>query len=495
MKSDDESYLRTTSGGGARIADLVADPALDTRVVAGADGLDRPVLWAHTCETPEPTRWLGPNELLMTMGACVPSGSRAQRDFIAGLDQAGLAGMTVGEEVVSPRYTQALLDEADRRGFPVLFTGPRTPFAALGRAVAAASVDEQTARVLLLSRLYQRTNSQDRQERRSGRGLRDIFHTTISVVDEATGCVVIGEQPVELVPESSGSHRRPLRTQRPTHVLIGDPSRLDAFALVHLSQVLEVDANAILQDAERDAHRGSDVFTAWLSDRELFATTSALEDIWGHGRTAYRVVASRTSRVARAHLALALSDVPALTLDTGAGLLTACRDSDLARVRQLLEVVADECGVSDLHSTLEEAGAAVAEATSALDSAGPAHSWQVFDAEHISLLPRSRREARTLIDAVLGPLSDDGARMTGLRTTLFAFLDNDLRWQATADQLGIHRQTLVYRLQQVEAATGRDIRTTKDIAELWLARTAWARFEGQPPRGPGRERRHRPTDT
>src|SRR3712207_7382967 len=50
-----------------------------SQVVAGAAGLDRPVLWAHTCETPEPTRWLGPNELLMTMGDCVPSGSRAQR--------------------------------------------------------------------------------------------------------------------------------------------------------------------------------------------------------------------------------------------------------------------------------------------------------------------------------------------------------------------------------------------------------------------------------
>lgn len=92
-----------------------------------------------------------------------------------------------------------------------------------------------------------------------------------------------------------------------------------------------------------------------------------------------------------------------------------------------------------------------------------------------------------LIDTVLGPLAEDGHRMTGLRTTLFAFLDNDLGWQSTADQLGIHRQTLVYRLRQVEATTCRNVRTTKDIAEFWLARTAWSQFEGASARPAGRE--------
>lgn len=415
----------------------------------------------------------------MTMGACVPPGSQAQRKFIAGLAEAGLAGMTLGEKVAAPRYTRARLEEADRRRFPVLFTGPDIPFAAIGRAVAAANASEQTAQVLLLSRLYQWTTSQDRRERRSGRGLRDIFRTTITVVDDATGCVVIGEATFDQAAVSS-HQRRPLRSPRPTHVLIEDRSRLDAFSLVHLAQVLEVDATAILQDAERDWQRGSNVFSAWLSDRDLFDTTRALEELWGESREAYRVVASKTDQVDRAHLTLALSDVPVLTLDTRDCFLTACRDGDLARVRHLLKAVTFSCGVSDHHISLGNAGTAVAEATSALHSAGPAHPWRAFEGERISLLARSRREARMLIETVLGPLTAEDERMSGLRTTLFAFLDNDLRWQTTADQLGIHRQTLVYRLQQVESTTGRNVRTTKDIADFWLARTAWAQFESQP---------------
>lgn len=470
------------SGPVLQVADIVADQALDTQVVAGADGLGRAVLWAHTCETAEPTRWLGPDELLMTMGDCVPVGPRAQRAFIAGLAEAGLAGITIGEEVVAPRYTRALLDEADRLCFPVLFTGPDTPFAAIGRAVAAANADEQTAHVLLLSRVYQRATSQDERERRSGRGLRDIFHTAISVIDDATGCVVIGE-PLGTDRGATGPpQRRPLRTQRPTHMLVEDRSRLDAFSLVHLAQVLEVDTNAILQDAERDWQRGESVFAAWLSDRDLYATSHALDELWGEQREAYRVVASKVPEVARAHLSLALAAAPVLTLDAPDSFLAACRDSDLARVREVLETITDRCGVSGPHLSLGDAGVAVAEAVAALHSAAPDLRWRSFDGERISLLARSRREARTLIGSVLGPLASDGERMSGLRTTLFAFLDNDLRWQATADQLGIHRQTLVYRLQQVEAATTRSVRTTKDIAELWLARTAWAQFEGQPGR-------------
>ncbi|CAN5318084.1 hypothetical protein BH18ACT9_BH18ACT9_17900 [soil metagenome] len=106
MISRASSYERMGTSAGLRVSDLVADPTLDTHVVAGADGLDTPILWAHACELPEPARWLGPNELLMTMGACVPPGSQAQQEFIAGLAEAGLAGMTLGEKVAPPSLHQ-----------------------------------------------------------------------------------------------------------------------------------------------------------------------------------------------------------------------------------------------------------------------------------------------------------------------------------------------------------------------------------------------------
>ena len=57
------------------------------------------------------------------------------------------------------------------------------------------------------------------------------------------------------------------------------------------------------------------------------------------------------------------------------------------------------------------------------------------------------------------------------------FLRNDGVWQTSADELNIHRQTLVYRLKKVEQLTGLKPTTTEGSALLWLALTAADRAE------------------
>src|SRR5690554_6280202 len=102
------------------ISDLISDPSLGTELVAGANGSDRVILWAHSCELPDPERWLGPDELLMTVGLCIPAGSMAQREFIVRLNDAGVAGIAIGDDGLAPRLTKALFDQANQLGFPVL---------------------------------------------------------------------------------------------------------------------------------------------------------------------------------------------------------------------------------------------------------------------------------------------------------------------------------------------------------------------------------------
>lgn len=55
------------------LADLIADPTLDTQVVAGGTALDRRVRWAQTSEIADPWNWLGHDELLMTVGLNLPA--------------------------------------------------------------------------------------------------------------------------------------------------------------------------------------------------------------------------------------------------------------------------------------------------------------------------------------------------------------------------------------------------------------------------------------
>jgi purine catabolism regulator len=53
--------------------------------------------------------------------------------------------------------------------------------------------------------------------------------------------------------------------------------------------------------------------------------------------------------------------------------------------------------------------------------------------------------------------------------TLDTYLRHDRSLVHTAKELGIHRQTVVYRIQRIEEITGRRIGDTAAIAEFWLA--------------------------
>ncbi|HVQ49584.1 MAG TPA: helix-turn-helix domain-containing protein, partial [Mycobacterium sp.] len=86
------------------------------------------------------------------------------------------------------------------------------------------------------------------------------------------------------------------------------------------------------------------------------------------------------------------------------------------------------------------------------------------------LLPRSVEESRRIARRILGPLLDYDKRHDGeLLTSVRVFLTNDGSWQRTAAELGIHRQTLVYRLRRAEELTGLKPTSTEGATQLWLA--------------------------
>ncbi|WP_201343602.1 PucR family transcriptional regulator ligand-binding domain-containing protein, partial [Pseudomonas putida] len=55
------------------VRDLIAHTELRSRLLSGAEGLDREVRWAHVCELPDPTEWLGEGDVLMTTGLGIPA--------------------------------------------------------------------------------------------------------------------------------------------------------------------------------------------------------------------------------------------------------------------------------------------------------------------------------------------------------------------------------------------------------------------------------------
>ncbi|MFI6784348.1 PucR family transcriptional regulator [Micromonospora sp. NPDC050276] len=129
------------------------------RVVAGDDGLDRPVRWVHVAEVPDIATLLGGGELVLTTGIGLPADDAGLRAFIGDLADVGVSGLVVelGRRYVSgvPRVMAAA---AERRGLPLVELRRATPFVRITEAVHALIVDAQLTELRATEEIHQRFN-------------------------------------------------------------------------------------------------------------------------------------------------------------------------------------------------------------------------------------------------------------------------------------------------------------------------------------------------
>jgi purine catabolism regulator len=77
---------------------------------------------------------------------------------------------------------------------------------------------------------------------------------------------------------------------------------------------------------------------------------------------------------------------------------------------------------------------------------------------------------RAFADSLLGPLDAYDRDQHGeLVPSLGAFLQHNSRWETAAAELFVHRHTLRYRVRKIEELTGRDLSSSFDRMEFWLA--------------------------
>ncbi|MFD1210731.1 PucR family transcriptional regulator [Arthrobacter sp. GCM10027362] len=484
-----------------RVRNLVGMEALGTSLLAGADGLDRVVLWAHSCEMPSPERWLGPNELLMTIGLCIPPGEADQVEFIRRLHQAQLAGVTVGDDQMAPEITPGMLAEADRLGFPVMLTAHTVPFAVIGRTVAAANSTTQTQQVLTLSRLYHALIKDTGAPEEFLQNLERVFNVRMAVLDTATNAVLLPGS-LTLDPETvqalaglagtapgAGTVRLgavgedrfsvwSVPSRRRTLLVVDEShgSMLDAFTVVHLGQAVSVEADRRAARALADGAKGAGVVAAvYAGDANLTRLEAEAAEL-GLDTADLTVLVTVDGDNGLLGEALSLAGIVHGSVLRRGYLVTclATRDVDAACAALLLH--GKRVGVSDPFEGLGGLREAALNAQWALGTVRDTAQGVIrYNDAEFSVLPRSEGEAHEVIHRVLGPLMDRDGEASVLVETLCSYLDHDRNWTAAAAQLGIHRQTLGYRLQRIEKLTGRSLKNTRDLAELWIARTALKR--------------------
>lgn len=506
------------------VADLLELPGLGLSVVAGRDGLDRPIRWVHTSELPDPTRWLSGGELLLTTGMGMKGSPNHQRSYLKRLAGAGLAGLGLGVGLGIDTVPAPILRAADREGFPVLEVPYQVPFIAIGEAVSSALAQDRMRELEMSEEIH------DRLARlvTLGSGAADVLEEVVTL---APGWVFLFTPKGDVVERAVGAG---MDSPEAAAVWATLPAGFAGEAGARASS--RVDATASVLALGVVSAKGTDgilVFgrTGRLEVRDRLVVRHAVS-VLGLLLTSGRAVAEVERRVASEVLAEAIEgDLSRASLlrrlelagfPPGADLTVMVterpdRDADpdalaamledrmsegaerarvaivngrvvavvvhpdpVALARQVAEHLAKEpLGAAGLRIGVGEPVApadlrdSFLSATLAL-SAAP-EDVQVATEEDLGayrllLGSQPRAVLETFVRSVLGPLLErDAERGSELVASVRAFVEAGGRWEEGAHSLGVHRHTLRYRVNQAQEILSRDLFDPEDRMEIWLA--------------------------
>ncbi len=483
------------------VRDLVANPTLRTRVLAGADGVERELTWAHSIELPNPWEWMGNGELLMTTGHNFPADPAGQVAYLQALDDNGISGLALAEKMAADLTPDAAA-EADRLGFPVLETAYEVPFILLARAVAeSTSRHSQLTKILRVYELYRQSAVQGLSEEAVLDRLGSEVGARLQVVSIDLWDVLVpaGDGTGDVAPEVVAQFptRRPLpAVTRAKHgsaeyllLPIGDGKRyallaevtnaaFDLVVLQHVSTIASVQAEKRLAEAAAHLHESTRLFTQLINGSLDLESARIHISALGVKRGPWYTAAIDTAAkvdLLRMQQRLLRASVPTLVCDLRQRTLVLFPVSKKQQVVPILESAAGEhgrVGISDATQRLSGVADSVREASWACQAARIDGTMRTawYGLNRPLFLPGTVTEAKAVVSRVLGVLIDyDRDHDTNLLASLETYFDAKRSWQAASQRLSIHRQTLIYRMKRVEELTGRRLDDLDDLTELHLA--------------------------
>ena len=485
-----------------RVEDLVRSPALQLRVLAGASGLGRAVAWAHVSELEDPTPWLLGAEAIMTTGIAVPRAARRQQAYLERLDDAGVAALLLSEELHVPPLHPVFTETADRRGFPVLEVPLPVPFIAVAQEVAAAvqaDVRQRLAAQLQVFGALRWLATEDlappqvfeRLERLSGYAL---YACTRQGRPLVPGLPVPPPALAGLLPASAaapptvpGGFVLPVQAPGGTAGWLlaheRDGARPAGLAVVqHIATVAALQVTMARHEREMLRRQGAETLAELLrrvldeatAQRRLrragftpgipVLLAAVTRDEAADGGASEDALARALEETGEPHLLLAQEQVVYALVPAAAATRAA-----------LAGPGAGPAGVSRPFRLGEPLDVPRREALWAAARAAESGRGLVTYGEESAerWLPDDPGALRGLVAHVLAPALEHDARHSGqLIPSVRTWLERDRRTQAAARALGVHPNTLAYRLRKFTELTGRDLSSTADLAEVWLALTA-----------------------
>ena len=497
------------------VRDLIGNPGMPLRLLAGEGHTTRPIRWVHASELEDPTPWLKGGEVILTTGMGIGATPAKQRAYVKRLATAGAAGLGFGLGFSHEKTPKALVTAAEAADLPLFEVPYPVPFIAITEAVFTRVMAEQYD---TLQRAVDAEHVLTRAVM-EGEGVEGIASSLAGVIKGWALLLDLHGMPLAATGRAAslrvGAVWDELRDSRPRgtsfsvtlvdrghHIWVqpvGAQGRVEAFLAVGKPQqpsqldrivaghalslfAIELAKSRAVADAQRrlqgdffdelarveltaaDAGRG---LARFGFDRDAGVLVTALEG--GEPEALAQVLTDDRSRGGGGflvsvhedgvHMLLPAEpavDLAALTGSVGermgaelrAGSGSAVPPNEVARSLREARYALQVCRIEGwAHAGFEDLGT------------------------YRLLLSMTEPDAlRAFADSMLAPLDGYDREHSGeLLVSLEAFLEHNARWETAAAHLYVHRHTLRYRMRKVEELTGRDLSSSFDRMEFWLA--------------------------
>ncbi|MFC9556934.1 PucR family transcriptional regulator [Rhodococcus sp. NPDC056960] len=467
---------------------LVAIPSLGLRYLAGERGGARLVTWAHACDLPDPWQWFESGDLVMTTGGGLPDTPPEQARWMSQLIDSQVSALVIARGPGTPEVAPALLDVARERGFPVLSASFDLQFVTLARTVIESAVESERQRLTTITRLYdvywQALHARGAFADRIS-ALEGTTGWALEVRDHGAGGEVVVSGRLALHQHSTGPESASERVEIPIPgagdvVLTARAGRSpvnDRPLLQHVGGLIALELEHHAAERDRLRASGQDLLVGLLD--ESITIAAVWPELRHRGITNAVAIACWSPAEGAVlhhesiHRQVCLQQCAPLLLPSGSTLMGLV-PRDLELLATICARLGADCAVGvskplTANSSVAEAARQAQLAVARAHEQGQTVNAYGEDGDDISFLPRSVEDTRALVRRVLGPLIDHDKHNEGnLLDSVRVFLRNDGAWQKSAEELGVHRQTLVYRLRRVEQLTGLKATSTEGSAMLWL---------------------------
>ncbi|WP_026361368.1 PucR family transcriptional regulator [Amycolatopsis nigrescens] len=484
---------------------LLDRPELGLTLVAGKNGLDRPLLFAHSIDLPDPGPWLTGGELILTTGAPLSDQPERQREYVHGVHRAGVAALGFGTGLSHDTIPPAVLAAADELGLPVLEVPLPTPFAAITKAVLDRLAEQRYEAVLRVSRA---------QPRMTRAALRGGAAAIVRELSTATGAATLflgaGQQVEAACPRSTEETIAAVRSlvrddagrsasttvvtagRAITVQVVGvgnvvhgrlavvadEPlGHVDQVLLGHAASLLALDREKPLRLRTERNRLGTMLLGLLLQDpaneRRLRPQLADLVDPGRGVRVLVVLTGDPRAALDVIDTGLAERGLPLVAQEAdGEAVILLPGEITRESVAELLAGQALRAGLSAAHP-LDELRQALARARLAAAGADPGAGPAEFGGLAGAALLRTPASREVLDSVASGTIAKLEAHDPALVTSLRAFLEANGQWETAAAVVGVHRHTLRNRLDRVERLLGCDLGSARVRAELLFAALAW----------------------